>query len=296
MVRKVHGKWNDNGYMKQQLRKVIILIISAFTLFCENNQSKMPVSYIAALSVSAVALVPVFAVIISAARSIKAGAQFMLSFVPIYSTVLFASGKPVTSAAQGTLLLAASEGLVQLSSYVITPLVGSYMALCLCGSVSPIINSAGLSELIKKSANWIIGLVSTVYLGVLSFQTTVNSAADNLAVRTGKFLVGSFIPVVGGAVSEALTTVQSCVSMLRATVGIYGALSLALILLPVIIELILWRMTLLVCASVSSVFEIEHIGSVLRAADAAVSFLLGIMLLCGLAFIISITVITTAGG
>lgn len=274
----------------------LILIISAFTLFSEKEESKIPVSYISALSVSAVALVPVFTVIASAARSIKAGAQFMLSFVPIYGTVLFAAGKPITSAASGTLLLAASEGLVQLSSYVITPLVGSYMALCLCGSVSPIINSAGISELIKKSANWVIGLVSTVYLGVLSFQTTVNSAADNLAVRTGKFLVGSFIPVVGGAVSEALTTVQSCVSMLRATVGIYGALSLALILLPVIIELILWRMTLLVCASAASVFEIEHIGAVLRAADAAVSFLLGIMLLCGLAFIISITVITTAGG
>lgn len=274
----------------------LILIISAFNLFCEREDAKTPIDYISALSVSAVALVPVFTVISSAARSIKAGAQFMLSFVPIYGAVLFASGKPVTSAASGTLLLAASEGLIQLSSYVITPLVGSYMALCLCSSLTPIINNAGLAELIKKAANWIIGLISTVYLGVLSFQTTVNSAADTLAVRTGKFIVGSFVPVVGGAVSEALTTVQSCVGMLRTSVGIYGAVALALILLPVIIELLLWRAVLLICASVSSVFESNRIGALLRSADAAVSFLLGIMLLCGLAFIVSITVITSAGG
>ncbi len=275
----------------------LVLIVAAFCTFCgERQEIKGTALYVSALSVSSVALVPLFSVITAAARSIKAGADFMLSFVPVYGTVLFASGKPVTSAVSSSILLAASEGLAQLSSKVLTPLIGSYLAVCICSSVSPVIGGSGIAELIKKVATWVIGLISTVYLGILSLQTTVNASADTLAVKTGKFLIGSFIPVVGGVMSEALTTVQSCVSLLKTSVGIYGIVVLILILLPVIIELCVWRVVLLVSASVSGIFENTVLASVLRAADAAVSFLLGIMLICALAFIISVTVITAAGG
>ncbi len=275
----------------------LILVNGAFLAFCgERTDIKGTALFASALAVSAVALLPLFSVITAAARSLRAGAQFMLSFVPVYGTVLFASGKPVTSAASGSLLLAASEGLVQLSTRVLTPLIGSYLAVCICSAVSPVIDGFGISELIKKVANWVIGLVSTVYLGILSVQTTVNAAADTLAVKTGKFVIGSFIPVVGGIMSETLTTVQSCMSLLKTSVGIYGVVVLVLILLPVIIELLLWRVMLLCSSSVASVFECGAICTVLKAADAAVSFLFGIILICALAFIISITVIFAAGG
>lgn len=275
----------------------LILIISAFSVFGGNDgKFKTSAQYIAVLSISAMALIPLFTVIISASRAIKAGAQFMLSFIPIYCTVIFASGKPVTSAVSGGILLAASEGLVQLSSGVITTLIGSYLSICICSSVSPVINESGLADLIKKMANWSIGLISTVYLGVLSIQTTVNAAADTLAVKTGKFLIGSFVPVVGGVMSEALGTVQSCVSLLKTSIGMYGIVVLVLILVPVIIELLLWRLALCVSAGVAAMFDCKSIVSVLRSADAAVSLLLGIMLLCSLGFIISVTVIAAAGG
>ncbi len=275
----------------------LILVNAAFLAFCgERMEVKGTALYVSSLSVSAVALLPLFSVITASARSVRAGAQFMLSFVPVYGTVLFASGKPITGAASGSLLLAASEGMVQLSTHVLSPLIGSYLAVCICSSVSPVINGSGISELIKKAANWIIGLISTVYLGILSVQTTVNASADTLAVKTGKFVIGSFIPVVGGIMSETLTTVQSCMSLLKTSVGIYGVVVVALIMLPVIIELLLWRLMLLCSSSVASVFECGGICTVLKAADAAVSFLVGIILICALAFIISITVIFAAGG
>ena len=136
----------------------------------------------------------------------------------------------------------------------------------------------------------------TVYIGVLTLQTTVNSAADGLALRTGRFLVGNFVPVVGGALSEALVTVQSSMSLLRSSVGAYGALVLVITILPVVIELCLWRLTLLVCSSVAALFGLDRSASLLKCTDAALSFLLGILLCCSAAFIVSLAVTVSVGG
>ncbi len=274
----------------------VVLLLAAFRGFADKPEMETVMSYISTVTAAGVVLVPVFGIITSTVRSIKAGAQFMLSFVPVYCTVLVASGKPATGAASGGLLLAVSEGVVQLSSNIITPIIGSYLAVCMCSSVSPVLKTSGVAELMKKSANWIMGFIMTVYIGILGIQTTVNAAADNLAVKTGKFMIGSFVPVVGAPISEALTTVQSCVSLLKSSVGIYGVVVLALILLPTILELALWRISLLLSAVASSMFECDKVAAILRSADAAVSFLMGILLLNSVAFIISLTILTTAGG
>ncbi len=274
----------------------VILLTAAFKTFSEKAETDTLMSYIATVSSAGAVLLPVYSIISATARSIRAGAQFMLSFVPIYATILTASGKVTTSAVSGSLLMAASEGIVQLSTYIITPISGAYLAVCLCGSVSPIINISGISELMKKAVNWSLGLIMTVYMGVLSIQTTVNSAADSLAIKTGKFMIGSFIPVVGAPISEALGTVGSCMSLLRSSVGIYGVIVLVLILLPTVVQLLLWRLSLILSSSVASMFECEKISSVLKSADSAVSFLVGILLICSLAFIISVTVLALSGG
>lgn len=274
----------------------IILLLAVFRLFFENEKNSNMLSFVGVSLSAGAVLLPIFSVITGAARTLKSGAQFMLSFIPIYSTVLYASGKPVTSAASGSILLAASEALMWLASYVITPILSAYLAVSLCTNVSPAVNMTGVSEFMKKCVCWALGLVMTIYMGILSVQSTVNSSADSLALKTGKFMVGSFVPVVGGAVSEALGTVESCMGLLRSSVGIYGIVVLALMLLPTIAELLLWRAVLLLVSSAGTVFECPKITAVLKAADSAVAFLLGILLICAIAFIVSLTVITAAGG
>lgn len=274
----------------------LIIIIAAFKFFSDEHDKSPVVDYVAVLSVSLTALIPVYSVITAAAGAIKSGAQFMLTFVPVYGAVLIAAGKPLTGASSGAVLLAAGEGIMALSTFVITPLVGSYLAVCISGSVSPLLKTSRLADLLKKTASWALGLIMTVYVGILSLQTAVNSAADNMAVRTGKFLIGSFVPLVGGALSEALGTLQSSVSLLRSSVGIYGIVALIAILLPVLLELLLWRAVLLLTGTVADVFGSDSISGLLKSADAAVGFLISLLLICAFAFIISLSVLSLIGG
>ena len=219
----------------------------------------------------------------------------MLSFIPVFAVIVAASGAPVTSASSSGLLLLATQAVSYFSSFVILPLMGGYLALSISSSVSPLINRSGIAEGIKKIAVWVLSAVSAVFVGILGVQTAVNSAADNLSVKTAKFILGTAVPVAGTALSEAVNTVTASMGLLKSSVGIYGTVAAAAIFLPLIIELLMWRAVLIVTGAVSELMSLPKISSLLKAVDVMISLLVGIMLLTLTVFIISLTVVVTFG-
>lgn len=110
-------------------------------------------------------------------------------------------------------------------------------------------------------------------------------------MRTAKFIIGSSVPVAGGVLSEALGTLTASMSLLKSTVGIYGVVICCLIFLPIIIELVLWRITLWIADFVSLQFSLTKISGLLQSLDTVLSVLIGIILLTAAMFIISLSVV-----
>ena len=272
----------------------VILITAALLSF--GGAARTPTaSYAAALSVAAIIAGDIWQSVSSAVNSIKGTSSFMLSFVPVFATTTALSGKTATAASMSALLLAATEVVSFVSSFTILPLMGGYLALSISSGVSPLLNNSGLVESIKKISMWILSLISTLFVGVLSIQTAVNSAADSVSLRTAKFILGTSVPVAGSVLSEAVSTVSASMGLLRSSIGIYGVVALLVILLPVVVELIMWRCVLFASCALSELFSLPKITAILKAVDSMLSVLLGVVLLVGAMFIISLTVVVTAG-
>ena len=271
----------------------IILIAAAFGSMEIKSSAVTAAVYASAAAAAAVVAVPVWSVINASVDALKGTGVFMLSFIPVFAVIVASSGAAVTSASMSALLLAASQAVSYISSFVVLPLMGGYFAISISGAVSPAIKRSGIAEMIKKIVFWIMALVSTVFIGILGIQTAVNASADTLVSKTAKFIIGSSVPVAGGVLSEALGTVTASMGLLKSSVGIYGALACGVTLLPLVIELLIWRVTLLIASAVSELFSLPEISGLLRAADAMMSVLIGILLLVGALFIISLAVVVT---
>ena len=189
-------------------------------------------------------------------------------------------------------MLLISEGIAALCSFLLIPVSSVQLSLGISGAVSNGINTTSLNNAIKKASNWILAVSSTVLLSVLSLQTIVSIPQDNIASKTAKFIIGSTVPVVGNTVSEAISTVRGCLKLLSASSVVYGVIAIALIVLPVIIELILWRGCMLLCSTVSEMLNFEKICALLKAIDNVLAFILGITVLMSVLFVISLTVIS----
>ena len=266
----------------------VLLLGSAAGSTLKGNKALEYALCAAMISASAI---PVSGTIISAAEALKSAGIFMLAFVPAFAAILCASGRTLTAAGYSTVMLAVSEGVSWLCSFVLVPLSGIQLSLGIGGALMPDISTDSIIKTIKKISNWFLGLASTVLLGVLSIQTSISSASENLSAKTAKFIVGTTVPVVGNAVSEALGTVKGCINLLRSSVCVYGIIAVALIILPLITELLLWRVSANVCSSAADVLSQPKAAGMLKAVDSAVSFIIGIIILTFVLFIISLTVV-----
>ena len=273
---------------------IAIILISAALSAVEIKSSAVNAAVFAAAAASAAVIaVPVSSVINTSVNALKGIGMFMLSFIPVFAVILAASGAAVTAASMSALLLAAAETVTYISSFTVLPLMGGYLTISLSGAVSPLIRKSGIGETVKKLAFWIMAFISAVFVGILGIQTAVNASADTLASKTAKFIIGSSVPVAGGVLSEAMNTVTASMGVLKSSIGIYGAFACAVTLLPLVIELLIWRAVLLVSAALSEIFSLGEIAGLLRAVDSMISVLIGIILLVGAMFVISLATVVT---
>lgn len=272
-----------------------VIIVSSTLSNAQSGISSVTAEF-ASTAVSALTITaPLLSVINSAVNMMNTAADFMLAFVPVFAVVVAASGNAATSVSMSSLLLGASQTVSLIANHFVIPLMCGYLSISVASNVSPLLEKNSISEGIKRLSFWVMSLVTTVYIGILSIQTAVNSSADSIGSRTAKFIIGSSVPVAGTVLSEAFTTVTASLGMLKTSIAIYGVVACCVIFLPVFLELLLWRLVLNVTSFCADLLSTHKIARLLRSADTAVSVLCGMILLICAMFIISLTVVVSAG-
>ena len=84
-----------------------------------------------------------------------------------------------------------------------------------------------LASFIKQINVVSLGAVFTLYLGLVSIQGLYVTSFDKFTVKTAKFAVGNFIPVVGGFVSDSLDILLSSSQLIKNVFGGIGLVILA---------------------------------------------------------------------
>lgn len=273
----------------------IVVTVAAISALSSDSEISQNAVFLCGLSLIVFLVVNIYSTVSAAASAIKGSATFMLSFVPMYAGIIAVSGGVATSAGMSSLLLVACEVSSTLAAYIIVPLMSGYLALSVSTSASPLIKSNSVGDSVKKIALWVLSFITTMFLGVLGVQTAVNATADSLALRTSKFIIGTAVPVAGPALSEAVATVSTSMQLLKSTAGIYGVIALLLLLLPIVIELFLWRVSMMLLGIVSEILDTGRVTSIFKAIDSMLALLIGVTMLIGALFIISLTIVVSVG-
>lgn len=220
---------------------------------------------------------------------------FMGSFVPVYAAILATGGRISAAASYQTLMIAAAEGVAGLITGLILPLMAVSLALGLTGSVGKGLRIGAIGGWINRCGAWLLGTVSTLFVGCLSLQQIITGAADTVTTRAMRLSISSFVPVVGGALSEALTTVQGSFTLLRSTVGVFGIVAILAILLPPLCACVLWSVGLSLCGMVAETLELERLTGMFRTVAGVVKVLIGALCACGMVMILCTALVLAAG-
>ncbi len=261
---------------------LLCAVLRAFVGELDQSGCQAAFSAAGSLCASAAILSAVIPVIRRASETIDELSAFMLSFIPVFSGVIAVSGRPASAAAYQTVTFAAAQLFSQLAGSVVVPLVGIFLAVCAAGSVSDGVDVKGIAQGAKSLAGWILGLCLTVYVALLTLQSLTAGAADSVGARTVKFVLSSAVPVVGGALSEAYSSLSGCLSLVKNAVGIFGIVVMAAAFLPVLASVGLTMLALNLAGAVGEVLGEARTAGVVKSASAALAVLGGLILCYGM--------------
>ena len=273
-----------------------VCLICKFVLTLNPSEDiKKTINVVSTLSIAASAILPAVDCIKYAGTVIKDCADFLLTFIPIFGSVLTVSGRPASAAMYSGTMVTVAEGSAQIGSNILLPLCGIFLAISICGAVNSEINISSLTANIKSFVTWGLGILLTIFVGLLGAGTLVTASSDTVAVKGIKFMTGSFIPVVGGAVSDAMGSVNACMGLIKSSLGAYGIISLIMLFVPPLLSCIAVKASLSLSASMAEILDVSGGKRLLSAASDAMALVIAILAALALLTIISGGIITSMG-
>ena len=260
-----------------------------------DNNISVIFTYVSALAVGAIVIHPIMELTMSSVTAIRTSAGFMLAFVPVYAGILLAAGRVASASSYQTLMFGAAQVTNQLAGWLIAPLISMFMAMSLCSAAAEGVKLEQICGMVKKAATWVLAIVMTLFTAIMSIQGAVSAPADTVTSRTAKFLTSSFVPVVGPYLSDAWGTVSSSLSLLKSSVGMYAVIAMALVLLPHIIGLLLWKLSVEFAATTADMFALDRISALLRAVGSGISLLCAVMISVAALFIVGTGIMVVVG-
>ena len=247
------------------------------------------------ITVAVSVILPMKEVISSAARVIEECSSFMLAFVPVYYSVITASGYVSSGMGYRTLMLGAVTAVSRIAGQIVTPLICIYLAICVAGIASPV-DIGGISKCVKNFAVWVLSGTMALFSGVMGLGSIVSASADGVGYKAAKFIVGSSVPVVGGTISDALAAMKGCLLMTKNILGAYAIIVTAAIFIPALISLLSWKICLAAGAAVGELCGNKTLSSLLTSSSSVMGIMLALIITTGAMFIFSVAIMLMAGG
>ncbi|MCY0888947.1 MAG: stage III sporulation protein AE [Alicyclobacillaceae bacterium] len=165
--------------------------------------------------------------IATARHAIETMDHFMLATIPLSVALLAASGSLASAAFFQPMMLFTVHFITNLVFFIVFPLVFFSAILDVTSTLSETYRLTRLASLMRASGLTILGLALSGFLGVITIQGVGKGIVDGVGMRVVKFSVGTFVPVIGKAVSDAAETVLTASLLVRNAIGVAGLVIIA---------------------------------------------------------------------
>lgn len=230
-----------------------------------------------------------------AKNALKDMTSFMAAIMPVLVVLITTAGGISQAATLDPIVVAAVNITPRIYIDVIIPLILMSFVLGFVNNISLDHKVDQLYKLIKQITLWIQGIVLTIFVALITIRSMTSSTMDAVTLKTAKFAVDNFIPVVGKALSDSISTMAGYALLLKDAFGIFGLIFIVAILLFPIIKIMAIVLIYKVSASIiEPVVDGRIVKCISSAADALV--LVGSMLICvTLMFFVLLCIMANSG-
>lgn len=265
----------------------VSLIYSAMTLLSSDGGMEGhfgTVCVICVITVMAEALSQSFQAL---QASITAINTFMISYIPVFAAVTTAGGHAATAGVYSASTIMVCEAAELIAVKLLIPFLSSVTAITIVSAIDPQLKISGVADSIRRLTTWLLATVMLLFVGLLTIQGVTGSSADTLTSRTLRFAASSFVPVIGGSVSDAFLAVKSGMGVIRSAVGGFGMLAVFLIAVRPFLLIFSMKLVLWAGRIANELLGLNRTAELLRSINSVLSIGVSILIAITSAFLIA---------
>lgn len=291
----------------KEVNGVLAMVISiiAIALICSllknlqgafSSKGVSEIAFYACYSIIVMILSRSFLIAISVAKEVIVDvSDFMAAILPILVTMVSLAGGITEAATIDPIVMGAVVIIPRIYSSIIIPLILISFVLQFANNLSEEHKINNLCKLTKQCIVWLQGIIITIFIALLTIRGITSNTIDAVTLKTTKFAVDNFVPIVGKAFSDAISSVAGYSLIIKNAVSGIGLIVIILIILYPILKIVLMSFIYKISASIVEPISDKRITSTIAAAGDSLIILLSCVLAVSLMFFIVIAIIANAG-
>lgn len=292
------GKETISSIRTISLIIIVIVIHSIIKSISEGleNKSVAQITYYVQYILIATLIMTNFADIITMVKeSVNQLVQLANLLVPILMTLILTTGSIASANMLQPILLFLITFIGNFINAIIIPILLVSTAIGILSKISDRIPLDKLSKFLKSSIIWVLGVVLTLFVSLVSIEGSLSSSVDGITAKTAKAAVSNFIPVVGKILGDAVDTVIGCSGILKNALGMVGVIVIiGIVSLPIIkltVLMSIYYLTAAICQPIADtkiVKLIEQMGDTFKLLLAIITSI-AVMLIIGVTLVVKIS-------
>lgn len=267
----------------------IIAIAIAFNIISSikgkfASDSVENIVYFACVSLIIIILIVQVFGLITATKTIVQNIQKQMNiFFPVILTLMTAIGAGSSVAVYQPAVAVLSSGIAQLITSFILPCFIISIVFTVVGNLTEGVKLKKMSGFFSGASKWLLGTAFFLFIAFLSVQGITASVYDGISVRTAKFAISKYIPIIGGYLSEGLNLIMAGSVLVKNAVGMTAVVLLFISVVPIVFQIIIFSLTLNLAGAILEPLGDSRISSLVTGISKNMTLLVAMVL--GIAFL-----------
>ncbi len=275
------------GFMPAVITVIIICLLKnmlgSLTGDFLNTSTTEVVHLICYIAIIIVLMSGIGSVIATVTKTIDALVTLSGALFPILLTLLSMLGGTASVATYTPFVAAIGSTIMKLVSVVIVPAFTATAVFGMVGNLSKTVKLDRLTKLIKSASGWLIGIVFGLFATFLTVQGVSGGVADKFGLGIAKFALSSYVPILGGYLSDGMDLLSASIVLTKNALGYTGVILLVGAVVFPLVKVVLFSLAMRLAAAIAEPLGDARVASLMSGVGSNVSLL--ITALAGVAFL-----------
>ena len=207
--------------------------------FVKNDGTKKVIFLVCISSISVIIFKIIFSVLESATNSIGLISNILEFLLPIILTLITVIGGVNTASVFQPTLAIFCNVIAKIFSNILLPIFIFLIIFNVVGNLYSSVKLEKFSKFLNSLFKSTIGIVFTVFIAFLSLQGLTSSAIDGISIKTAKYALKSYIPIIGSYLSEGVGLILLSTGLIKNAVGVAGLVVVIFFILKPVIQILI---------------------------------------------------------